>query len=183
MATFTHAQLEDLWLLAGGLPQWADTAAAIAQAESSGCQYAKHGPTDDRPVKQCKYTFSTKENSYGLWQINRRAHPQYSASSLYTPTGNANAAVDVANGGTNFSPWTTYKNGAYKQYLQTPGSTTPQTGFEVPPEAGAVAPQAHRGFADLRNSVNKHLPKQLERSHRTGLATLRAISRRSKVGR
>jgi hypothetical protein len=183
MATFTHAQLENLWAVAGGLPQWADTAAAIAQAESGGCQYAKAGPTDDRPVKECTYRRTTTENSYGLWQINRMAHPTYSATTLYTAAGNANAAVAIANGGTDFSPWTTYKDGAYKQYLQTPGGTTPQPGTTATPPAGAVAPIAHRGFADLRNSVNKHLPKQLERSHRTGLKTLRIVGRNSKVGR
>jgi hypothetical protein len=183
MATFTHQQLEELWTLAGGLPQWADTAAAIAQAESQGCQYAKAGPTDDRPVKQCTYRKTNLENSYGLWQINRRAWPQYSASSLYTPTGNADAAVAVANGGTDFGPWTKYTDGAYKQYLQNPGSTTPQPGTTFTPPGTARIPQAHRGFADLRNSANKHLPTQLERSHRTGLATLRTLARRHKVGR
>lgn len=126
MATFTHADLEGLWITAGGLPGTADTAAAIAQAESSGCQYAKHGPTDDRPVKQCVYTFSTKENSYGLWQINRMAHPQYSAATLWNALGNAQASVEISNGGVSFSAWTTYKDGSYAQYLQAGGVPTPQ---------------------------------------------------------
>jgi hypothetical protein len=130
---YTHADLEELWTLAGGLPQFADTAAAIAQAESGGCLYAKAGPNDDRPVKTCTYRYTTTENSYGLWQINRRAHPSYSAASLYTPLGNAEAAVAVASGGTNFDPWTTYTDGAYKTYLTSPGSTTPPPGKVAPP--------------------------------------------------
>lgn len=183
MATLTHAQLEDLWLLAGGLPQWADTAAAIAQAESGGCQYAQRGPRDIRPVKQCVYVHDPQRYVIGLWQINWTVHKQYDRADLFGTTYNANAAVAIANGGTDFTPWTSYRDGAYKQYLQNPGSTTPPPGTTVPPAAGSVAPQAHRGYADLRNSVNNHLPKQLERSHRTGLATLRAIGRKSKVGR
>lgn len=115
--SYTHAELEALWDNAGGSSASADIAAAIAQAESGGCQYAKAGPTDDRPVKACTYRQTTQENSYGLWQINRDAHPQYSAASLYTATGNATAAVEIAQAGLSFEPWSTYKDGSYKQYL------------------------------------------------------------------
>jgi hypothetical protein len=180
---YDHTQLEALWDLAGGAPQFADTAAAIAQAESGGCLYAKAGPTDDRPQKVCTYRKTSKENSYGLWQINRFAHPTYSAGTLYSALGNAKAAVAISGDGQNFGPWSTYTDGAYKQYLQNPGSLTPPPGTTSTPPGGPRLPQAHRGFADLRNSANKHLPTQLERSHRTGLVTLRIIGRRSRVGR
>jgi hypothetical protein len=183
MATLSHSDLETLWVLYGGSPQSSDMAAAIAQAESGGCQYAKHGAIDDRPVKQCTYNFSTGENSYGLWQINRDAHPQYSASSLYTTVGNAKAAIAIARGGASFSAWSTYTNGAYKRFLTGTVSTTPQPGstFAAPP--GAVAPRTHSGYADLRNSLGRHLPNQLARSKRTGQATLRMLSHRHRVGR
>lgn len=131
MATFTHAQLQTLWTDAGGDPLSADRAAAIAQAESSGCQYAKAGPTDDRPVKSCTYRYTTSEDSYGLWQINRDAHPQYDPASLYTPAGNAAAAVEVSQAGLDFEPWTKFKDGAYLQYLQNP--ETPGGGQTVEP--------------------------------------------------
>ena len=36
MATISHADLEALWVMAGGSQATADTAAAIAQAESGG---------------------------------------------------------------------------------------------------------------------------------------------------
>jgi len=114
---YTHAQLEQLWIGAGGNPLHADVAAAIAQAESGGCQYAKAGPIDDRPVKVCTYRQTNQESSYGLWQINRRAHPQYSARELYTAAGNARAAVAISSNGSNFKPWTTFVLGAYIQYL------------------------------------------------------------------
>src|SRR5205823_2864134 len=43
VATLSHSELETLWVLHGGTQQSADMSAAIAQAESGGCQYAKHG--------------------------------------------------------------------------------------------------------------------------------------------
>ena len=98
--------------------------AAIALAESGGCPYAKAGPVDDRPQKICTYRYTTGEDSYGLWQINRDAHPQFSRGQLYDPLGNARAAVAVLGSGPP-TPWSTYTNGAYQQYLQGGGSSGP----------------------------------------------------------
>lgn len=120
--SFTHDELKTLWVNAGGNPPEADIAAAIAQAESGGCQYAKAGPTDDRPTNACTYRYTTTENSYGLWQINRDAHPDYTAATLYTAAGNAAAAVAISQNGLDFSPWTTYTDGAFNAYL--PAGTT-----------------------------------------------------------
>jgi Lysozyme like domain len=183
VATLTHSELETLWVLSGGLQPDADTAAAIAEAESKGCQYAKAGPNDDRPIKQCTYRRTNGENSYGLWQINRRAHPQYSATSLFTTEGNAAAAVAIRTARGNFTDWTTFKDGTYKVYLTGTVSVTPQPGTTSGFDLGATIPHALSGFADLRNSVNRHLPTQLDRSRRTGLVTLRTIGRKAKVGR
>lgn len=132
--SLTHAELEALWSLAGGLPGTEDTAAAIAEAESGGCQYALAGPVDIRPVKSCKWTKTDGENSCGFWQINLRAHPTYSAPSIFDKLTNAKAAVAISKGGTNFEPWTTYKTGAYKKYLTSGGVPAPQPG------AGGAAP-------------------------------------------
>ena len=84
--------LERLWKDAGGNPGEAETAAAIAMAESGGNQYA-HSPTND----------------YGYWQINGT----WGALATYDPLGNAKAAVHISGNGTNWSPWTTYTSGAY----------------------------------------------------------------------
>lgn len=181
MATFSHEELKQLWILNGGLPFYADTAAAIAQAESGGCQYAKAGPTDDRPVKQCTYRQTNLENSYGLWQINRRAHPQYSAASLYTPNGNAKAAVQIAGVQGNFNPWSTFTNGAYRQYLTGGGTPTPQPGTGEAPDSTARPADALGGYADLRNSLSKHLPRQLVNAGKLDAATLRLLRRKSRV--
>jgi hypothetical protein len=78
-------------------------AIAIALAESGGDTGAQHrdanGTTD-----------------YGLWQINS-VHAQYKPSDLLAPAGNAAAAYTISGGGTNWNPWTTFKNGAYAQHL------------------------------------------------------------------
>lgn len=180
MATLSHAQLVTLWEVEGGDPLAADTAAAIAQAESGGCQYAKAGPTDDRPVKTCTYRRTTRENSYGLWQINRRAHPQYTSTSLYTTVGNAKAAIAISGNGADFSPWSTYKDGSYKQYLQTiqgpfPG---PSAGGPLPPDAATS--HMHHGWADLRQSVTHHLPNQLRKSDTATRAAYRVLAGKSR---
>jgi len=186
---YTHAQLVDLWLVSGGSPASADTAAAIAQAESGGCLYAKHGPTDDRPEKVCTYTHSVKENSYGLWQINRNAHPQYTASSLYTPLGNARAAVAIASGGSSFGPWTTYVNGAYKQYLSgvpitsatgsTSGGTGAGSGSSTPIQGGASS--SLTGWNALNQQWAVHLPTALAQSKRLRSSALLMLGGGRKV--
>ncbi|MBV9450589.1 MAG: LysM peptidoglycan-binding domain-containing protein [Streptosporangiaceae bacterium] len=84
--------LEVLWEDAGGASWAAETAAAIAMAESGGNQYA-HSPTND----------------FGYWQING----VWGAMATYNPLGNAKAAVHISDDGRNWSPWTTYTSGAY----------------------------------------------------------------------
>lgn len=76
-------------------------AAAIAIAESGGVPGA--------------FVRSSREYSVGLWQINTRVHP-YSVDAMKDPLKNAAAAMQISNGGTDWSPWTTYKTGAYKQF-------------------------------------------------------------------
>lgn len=183
MAVLTHTQLETLWTLAGGSRATADTAAAIAQAESGGNTDAILNTAYPKlPGYRPPGAGASPEYSVGLWQINELAHPQYATAQLLTQTGNANAAVAVANGGASFSPWSTYTSGAYRQFLQSGGTPGPQPG-PVSPQIGSVqAAHAFSGWADLRNSLNKHLPGQLRRSQLTGEATLRLLVHRHKVG-
>lgn len=87
-------------------------AAAVAMAESGGRTTA-HNPVPP-------------DDSYGLWQINmlgsmgpsRRA--QFGLSSnkdLFDPAKNAKAMAAISSGGTNWQPWSTYTNGAYRKHL------------------------------------------------------------------
>jgi hypothetical protein len=85
--------LEQLWDDAGGNRADAFMAAEIAMAESGGRQYAL-SPTDD----------------YGYWQIN------ISNGSLATFNAyeNARSAIIISDDGTNWNPWTTYREGLYE---------------------------------------------------------------------
>jgi hypothetical protein len=179
--SYTHAQLEQLWILAGGSEATADTAAAIAEAESNGCQYALAGPVDIRPVKTCKWTVTNGENSCGLWQINLRAHPSYSAPSIFNEVTNAEAAVAISNAGADFTPWTTFVSGAYKAHLQSGGTPTAQPGTVSPATGTPMLAHAHSGWGDLRQVVNHHLPNRIAQSQLAGQATLRTLRRRHRV--
>jgi len=71
------------------------------------------------------------EDSIGLAQINLIAHPQYTGTNLYNIDANLAAMRDVSSGFTDWTPWTTYNDGTYLQYLPAGalGPTTP------PPQA------------------------------------------------
>jgi hypothetical protein len=86
--------LEQLWEEAGGSSGEAFMAAEIAEAESSGRQYAL-SPTND----------------YGYWQINGVHGP---AEATFNPIGNARAAIAISDDGTTWNAWTTYTSGAYE---------------------------------------------------------------------
>jgi hypothetical protein len=85
------------------------TAVAVAMAESSGNPSA-HGD------------IGIGQGSFGLWQINSYWHPEFGPdfTTLYDPQTNANAAFSVYSAaGNSFSPWTTFKTGAYQSYVST----------------------------------------------------------------
>ena len=184
MPVLSHSQLEQLWVLAGGSQATADTAAAIAQAESGGNTNAiLNTAYPNLPGYHPPGSGASPEYSVGLWQINELAHPTYTTAALLGQVGNANAAVRIANGGASFSAWSTYKSGAYKNYLQSGGTPTPQPGTEGNYNATFSAPNVLGGYADFRNSVARHVPTQLQRSTNLGKHTLRLLARKTRVGR
>lgn len=79
-------------------------AAAVALAESSG-----------RPT-----AVGDRGTSYGLWQIHLPAHPWARGMDLTDPYQNAVAMARISGGGTNWKPWTTYRTGAYRKFLDAP---------------------------------------------------------------
>lgn len=96
---FSQAQLEGLWINAGGPKQAAPIASAIAMAESggnSGATCVDWDGTTDR----------------GLWQINS----SNGAGSSYDVATNVRAAVAMYNQ-RGWTPWTTYSSGAYRQFM------------------------------------------------------------------
>jgi cell wall-associated NlpC family hydrolase len=97
-----------------------DMAVAIATAESGG-----------HPMSH-NTNAGTGDNSYGLFQINmlgslgpaRLAEYHLSSNNeLFDPLTNAKVAYRMSDGGTNWTPWSTFKSGAYQQYLG-PGEDT-----------------------------------------------------------
>lgn len=94
--TLSCSGLEDLWTSAGGSRRAAFTAAEIAMAESSGRQYASLHNTNGTTDR-------------GYWQINS----VHGSLSTYDAHANARAAVLLSGDGTDWTPWTTYRTGAY----------------------------------------------------------------------
>jgi hypothetical protein len=79
----------------------------------------------------------TGDLSYGLAQINMLGSmgPQRlqefglkSNADLYDPLTNLKVAYALSSHGTDFSPWSTYKSGAYQQYLGQSGATVTSGG-------------------------------------------------------
>jgi hypothetical protein len=103
---YTYAQLEGLWINAGGSKALAPTMAAIAMAESGGCSTAYNA-----------------SGATGLWQILGAVNPADQAT-LTDPATNAKEAV-LKYTSQGLTAWTTYSSGAYKAYMN--GSTTPDT--------------------------------------------------------
>lgn len=110
MTTYTYAQLEQLWINAGGSKATAPIAAAIAEAESSGNSSATN-PTDNNGT----------QTSWGLWQISNGTHAQ-PVPGILDPSVNARAAVAKYDA-SGWEPWGTYTSGAYSAYLS--NSTPP----------------------------------------------------------
>ena len=93
---FNYAQLEGIWILAGGNAQQAAMAAAIAMAESGGNANASN-------------TNNNSSIDRGLWQINS----SNGSMSSFDVMANARAAIFMSNGGMNWRPWcTAYSDGA-----------------------------------------------------------------------
>jgi hypothetical protein len=126
MANYSFAQLEQLWIQAGGPVAVAPIAAAIALAESSGNSDAMNY-TDNNGT----------QTSVGLWQVSTGTHSYPPA--WQTPTGNAAEAVAKYRGaGNTFAPWGTYVSGIYRQFLS---GAAPATGA-LPASSGSGAQSA-----------------------------------------
>lgn len=89
----------------------ANTIAAISYAESSG---------DPNAIN-----YGDPGGSYGLTQINAAAHGPSAINTLGNPLEAFRQAFHISGGGTNFTPWSTYNNGAYAPYLTALGGAAP----------------------------------------------------------
>jgi hypothetical protein len=88
------------------------TAIAVAYAESGGNPLAYNPET-------AAGTPSGK-GSVGLWQVYRKAHPEFASWDLTDPATNARAAYSVwKQAGQSFRPWSTFQNSSQVKYLPT----------------------------------------------------------------
>lgn len=116
----TYAQIEGVWIQAGGDPKLAPLMAAIAMAESGGHPFE----INDTP--------STGDYSVGLWQINYYNGLAQSRTAAFgtpealrrDPLAQARAAISLSKS-QGLSAWTTYTRGTYQQFLQ--GNVPPDT--------------------------------------------------------
>lgn len=114
MTTYTYAQLEGLWVNAGGSAATAPVAAAVAEAESSGNSAATSANPDGG-------------TNVGLWQLDTPAGKGsgFTVAQLSDPATNAAVAVSGSSNGADWSAWETFVTGAYKAFLS--NGTTPDT--------------------------------------------------------
>lgn len=120
---YSYAQIQQLWINAGGSAATAPLAAAVAMAESSG-RAAITSPNPDGGT------------NVGLWQLDTPGGggAGFTAAQLADPATNALAAVKASGGGANWGTWATYVDGSYKAFLNS--STTPDPNV---PAASAAA--------------------------------------------
>jgi Lysozyme like domain len=128
MANFSYAQLEGLWINAGGNSALAPVAAAIAMAESGG-----------NPGAENKVDNNGTQTSWGLWQISDGTHNE-PVPNILDPSVNAREAVAKYNAAGGWSPWGTYGGGSgtFTQFLQY--GIPPDTNVSTPSGGGTNSP-------------------------------------------
>lgn len=182
-ALYTKAGLEALWALAGGDAADADVASAVALAESKGDPDALDNTSSPgQPNYKPPSGNASPEFSVGLWQINWLAHPNYDVSELPNPLYNATAAVEISNGGADFSAWSTYTSGAYQQYLVGGvGLEAGGGGLGVLKDFATDA-KAYGGWNDLRQVFNQGVVENLKYAQTSLSAAVRVLAADGKVG-
>lgn len=146
MAAYSFAQLEDLWIKAGGNKQYAPIAASVAMAESSGNPQSTNHNTNG-------------SWDMGLWQINMGSRD----TSWFDPVKNAREAIRQSHNGKDWRPWcTAYTDGACgtKGGSYTLGSGSPagkilsQNHGVIPANAGSTLNDATGGGGGLPDFLN-----------------------------
>ncbi len=112
--SLTDSQLVELLKAVGFKGKGLRTAWAVAKAESNGRPFAFNGNT------------KTGDSSYGIFQINmlgnlgpdRRDKLDLDLNAeLFSPVKNAQAVFYMTKGGSDWSSWSTMKNGAVNKWL------------------------------------------------------------------
>lgn len=101
MTKLSAAQIAQYAAAAGFKGTALRNAVAVALAESGG---------DTRAVGVNSDKWRSRDR--GLWQINSHWHPDVTDALAFNPATAARAAYRISSGGTNWSPWSVWKNGA-----------------------------------------------------------------------
>ena len=148
--------LEELWVSAGGQKSLAQTMAAIALAESGG-----------NPGSTNVNTNGTTDR--GLWQINS----SHGSQSTYDIPANARSAVAIEKE-QGLGAWTTYKTGAYNQFLGAPGGAALSS--QVAPKTAPSKPtQSEKLNAEIKRQ--EQALKVWEAEQRFALSQLKGTER------
>jgi Lysozyme like domain/D-alanyl-D-alanine carboxypeptidase len=124
MSRLSAREIAEHAYAAGFRGQALTTAIAVALAESGGNPGARGDTT---------ITDHTWGPSIGLWQI-RSLRADYGtgherdAKANLDPAINARHAWSISDHGTNWTPWSAYTNGSYRQYLDTARAAARQAG-------------------------------------------------------
>lgn len=119
-----QSQIAALWVASGGNPAEADTASAIAMAESGGDTTIYNGTC-----------------CHGLYQINTGAN-NVSVAHANSPVWATVWSIHESKNGSDFSAWETYTNGDYKKFVGKSNTTKKQKHVRLPN-------QVHKEFVSL----------------------------------
>lgn len=130
MARLTYSQIQQLWIQNGGSKALAPLMAAIALAESGGRTDALNPTAPDYSV--------------GLWQINYYGALREGRTRLFgspeeliaDPARQVKAARSILHG-QGLGAWSTYTNGAYRQYLGGASTSALPPNLSTAPAVGA----------------------------------------------
>jgi len=107
--TLTPAQMAQLWRDAGGTRATCAVAVAVATAESSlNCEAYNVNPAKNGKPQTI---------DRGLFQINSFYHADVDRECAYDCVCNVREALRISRKGTNWTPWTTFKNNLHSPYL------------------------------------------------------------------
>ena len=160
MPTISAAQIAQYAYQAGFRGESLNTAVAIALAESHG-DTGIHGDVNLQT--------GTWGPSVGLWQI-RSLNPGHgtaaeqalrNAQANADPATNARHAYTISHRGSNFQPWSTFTNGAYRGYLNQARTASRQvTGGAA---TGGATPTSFRVAPRALDEVAAELAAQAQR--------------------
>lgn len=113
MPTLSASAIKGYAVQAGVTGQNATIATAIALAESGGDTDVIHHN-------------SNGSDDFGVWQINSVHSTLLNSHNWRDPSDNAAMMFSISNGGRNWSPWSTFKSGAYLAHMSA-ASAAPDT--------------------------------------------------------